>query len=193
MSKRQIEINYWTNFYNSYNLIEKQSDFCVFIMNYFKNNDNMKILDAGCGNGRDSYYLSTKHNVIGLDTSSFKPNDNKNCIFIIDDFCSYNKDIFDLIYSRFTFHSIDNNQQELFIKSINKKNTLLCIETRSEKDNNDYRYHGDNHYRNLTNKIYLENLLLTNNFIILFSEENNGFSIYKDEDPICIRIICKKL
>ena len=189
MSK-DSEINYWNNFYNSFSL-EIPSNFCVFIMNYFKNYNSMKILDAGCGNGRDTYALSTKHYVTGIDIS-FKPNDKENCTFIIDDFCSYNKDNFDLIYSRFTFHSIDNNQQEIFIQSI-KPNTILCIETRSDKGNNDYRYYGDNHYRNLTNKIYLENLLLTNNFTILFSEENINFSIYKDENPICIRIICKKI
>ena len=32
MSKTQIEIKYWNNFYNSYNLIEKPSDFCVYLL-----------------------------------------------------------------------------------------------------------------------------------------------------------------
>lgn len=189
MTEKQL---YWKDFYDkNASIINKPSDFCCFILNYFKYN-NFKIMDAGCGNGRDSYVLAINHNVVGIDISSYLPKNTDNCLFIIDNFCTYNKDEFDLIYSRFTFHSITNEEQEIFVKSISKVNTYLCIETRSTKSNNDYRYFGDTHYRNLTDSVYLKKLLIDNNFEILYFEESNDLAIYKNENPICIRVICRK-
>ena len=98
---------------------------------------------------------------------------------------------FDIIYSRFTFHSITDNEQEKFIKSV-CPNSYLCIETRSILGKNDIRHHGDNHFRNFTDINYLKKMLLDNNFTILFIEEANNFAIYKEENPICIRVICQK-
>ena len=54
------------------------------------------ILDAGCGNGRDSYALSKQHQVTGLDTADYVPESTENCSFVQGDFCSYNKDEFNL-------------------------------------------------------------------------------------------------
>ena len=185
------ESSYWRAFYSNFN-INNSSNFALFVMNFFSKNDKMMILDAGCGNGRDSYFLSTKHNVIGID-KAVKPIEKLNCNFILDNFVDYDKKNFDMIYSRFTFHSITNKDQEIFLKSVTKPNTFLCIETRSDKDKNTFRYYGDTHYRNFTNIDYLKKLLKENNFEILFIEENKNFAIYKNENPICIRVICKKL
>ena len=32
-----------------------------------------------------------------------------------------------------------------------------------------------------------------NNFDILYIEENNNFAIFQNENPICIRVIAKKI
>jgi tellurite methyltransferase len=188
----KTEINYWNNIYKTKNIPKEPSNFCKFITEYklFKNN-KLKLLDCGCGNGRDSYYFSKYFNVTGID-SSFKPNNINNCIFKQNDFCSYDKSNYDLIYSRFTFHSITDEQQELFLSSI-KKNSFLCIETRSNKSKDIKKVFGDEHYRNYTDYNNLLKKLKLLNFDIIYSEENSGFSIYKNEDPICIRIICKKI
>jgi hypothetical protein len=98
----------------------------------------------------------------------------------MDNFCTFNKASFDIIYSRFTFHSITNEDHEIFLDSI-KPNSFLCIETRSDKGINDARYHGDNHYRNFTNKEYLYNLLLKYKFEIILFEESDNVAIYKTE------------
>ena len=182
------EIIYWNNFYKKFNLIEP-SNFAKFIMNKFKGK-KMKILDAGCGNGRDSYYLSTEFDITGVDSSILLENKN-NCNFIKDDMIYLDKTNYDIIYTRFTFHSITNEQQETFIKSI-KSNSYLCMETRSDKSQNNFRHYGDNHYRNLTNFDYIKKLLLENNFKIEYLVEEDNLALYKDENPICIRIIAKK-
>lgn len=185
MNKDQV--NYWNDFYKKFNL-KKPSDFAVFINNYF--DSNKKLLDAGCGNGRDSLYLSKKFKVTGIDKST-KMESIENCNFELADFISYDKKDFDIIYSRFTFHSITNEDHQKFLESI-QPNTYLCIETRSDKGINEFRHHGNDHYRNLTNIDYLKKLLKKNNFSIELIEENQGFAIYKNEDPTCIRVISKK-
>lgn len=181
------EVGYWKNFYKTYSNLEPSS-FCKFVYNYFKD-DTFKILDVGCGNGKDSYYLSNKHLVTGIDISTL-PKDIENCKFIVGDMINIDKSDFNLIYSRFTFHSISDELQEQLVQSI-KPNTYLCIETRSDKGINTYRVHGDTHYRNLTNIDKLKELLKKYNFEILFIEESDNFAIYKEENPICIRVICK--
>ena len=70
---------------------------------------------------------------------------------------------------------------------------ILCIETRSDKSKNINKIHGDAHYRNYTNLRYLKDLLNKFKFDILYLEENDNFAKYKNENPICIRLICKKL
>lgn len=187
------DIDYWNNFYNNNNTYNKPSQFCLFIIDYLNNNyiKPKNILDAGCGNGRDSYELSKYFNVTGIDNSGFIPNNIINCNFINDNFVTYDKNNFDLIYSRFTFHSITNEDHNVFLKSINN-GSYLCIETRSDKDYNKEHIHGNTHYRNYTNINYIYNLLINNNFEIIFIKEDINFAKYKEENPYCIRIICKK-
>jgi tellurite methyltransferase len=182
-------MNYWKEFYLHQSIEVEPSKFCTFIINYF--NKNLNILDCGCGNGRDSYAFASNYTVTGIDLGTI-PKNAKNCTFLMDNFCTFDKSSFDIIYSRFTFHSITNEDHEIFLDSI-KPNSFLCIETRSDKGINDARYHGDNHYRNFTNKEYLNELLLKYKFKIIFFEESDNVAIYKTENPICIRVIAKRL
>lgn len=185
--------NYWKKFYNSNETIKECSDFCVFIMDYFKTNEDIiNILDCGCGNGRDSYELSKKYNVIGIDSSGFVPSNRENLVFLCDDFVKVDKSNYDLIYSRFTFHSITNEQHQLFLNTI-KQNSYLAIEARSIKGLHDDVYFGKEHFRNYIDIDYLKQILIKSKFEILLIEEGKGFAKYKEEDPICIRLICKKL
>jgi SAM-dependent methyltransferase len=186
------DIDYWNKFYNKTNLILEPSNFCIFVLDFFKDFKIEKIMDAGCGNGRDSFKLCEKYNVIGLDSSKFLLDDCKNFKFICDDFVEYKKKNFDMIYSRFTFHSLTNEQQIKFVSSI-EKGTYLCIETRSDKSIDEKRHFGDGHFRNLTNFDHLKKLLTDNNFNILFMIESKNLALYKDENPYCIRVICKKI
>lgn len=187
------EQTYWNNFYNNSTfIVDIPSDFCNFVIEYFNTNKSIKnVIDCGCGNGRDSYKLSNKYNVCGIDNSGFKPINTTNVIFEYGNFINLDKKKYDLVYSRFTFHSITDEQQLLFLNSINS-NTYLAIETRSDKGLNEDVYHGKTHFRNYTNLDYLKKILIDNKFDILFIDEGINMAIYKDENPICIRVICKK-
>lgn len=184
------DTTYWKDFYSSNNKIEC-SDFCSFIINYFKDKQINKVLDCGCGNGRDSYALSNTYKVDAIDNCGFLPNNTGNLVFSVNDFVTYDKNKYDLIYSRFTFHSISDDQHSVFLDTI-PNNSYLAIETRSKKGEDDHVFHGKTHYRNYTDIEYLKNLLTSKKFEIIYIEEDVNFAIYKDENPVCIRVICKK-
>lgn len=183
---------YWKTFYEN-DTIERQkhSNFCQFVMNFFENKTITNVLDSGCGDGRDSYFMSTKYNTTGVDNCGIDLKETSTFSFINGDFITIDKSKFDLIYSRFTFHSITNEEHQHFIDTI-PPNTYLAIEARSIKGIDHNVFHGKTHYRNYINLEYITNLLLKNNFEILFIKEDADMALYKTENPICIRVICKK-
>jgi len=181
---------YWNQFYKEKKGVLERSDFAEFVLEYFKDKSYF-ILDLGCGNGRDSYYLSQNHKVIGCDLSSV-PKNKKHCLFLEENMVTIDKEPYDLIYSRFSLHSISDENQKELLQSI-KKGTILCIETRSIKGKDSYRLFGDTHYRNLTDIHFLRSILKDYGFIILYEFEGDNIAVFKDENPICIRMICKKV
>jgi ubiquinone/menaquinone biosynthesis C-methylase UbiE len=190
------DTQYWSEFYKKTQLTHDSSDFCNFILKFFeKSNIINTVLDCGCGSGRDSRKLDEKYIVTAIDNCGVLPlNEGSSDIeYLCDDFVEFPKDDYDLIYSRFTFHSITDQKQEEFIKSIKKSGQYLVIETRSNKSKDIQEFHGKNHYRNYTDLYHIQNLLAKkNNFEILYLVESNNFAIYKDENPVCIRVIAKK-
>lgn len=187
---QQNDKKYWETFYLSNTKLEC-SEFCNFIIDYFKNKNVKNILDCGCGNGRDSFALSQISNVDAVDNCGFLPTSKNNVHFFTDDFVTVDKNKYELVYSRFTFHSITNEQHVSFLDTINV-NSYLVIETRSKKGENDDVFHGKGHYRNYTDIDYLKNILSLKKFEIIFIKEDVNFAKYKNENPICIRVICKK-
>jgi tellurite methyltransferase len=186
------DTNYWNEFYNnSEEKVMQRSDFCDFVMKSFETTNISNVLDAGCGNGRDSIALSTKYNVDGADNSGFVQENGENLNFIDCDFVNMEKDKYDLIYSRFSYHSISDEQQLNFLSTI-LPNTYLAIEARSIKDIDLDVCHGKTHYRNYIDLDKIMQQLHDNDFFVYYSHESKGLAIYKTEDPICVRIICKK-
>jgi len=187
-----LDTTYWSGFYSTDHTLEP-SLFSTFVLDFFEHKDKLNILDAGCGNGRDSYALSKRHDVVGLDTSSYLPKATDNCSFKTADFTTYDKTNFDLIYSRFSFHALDDEQQLVFLKSIKNPGTYLAIECRSDAGEDDPRVHGEKHFRNFVNHQRLDNQLSRLGFIGLYGKQGTGLAPYKTEDPVCIRTIVKKI
>ena len=194
MTPQQIDVTndreYWTDFYNNYSNLQC-SDFCKFVLDFFKERLITNVLDAGCGTGRDSYKLSERYTVTGVDSSGYKPVWQPQCQFYTDDFCTHDKKKYDLIYSRFTFHSITNEQHATFLKSM-KPNQWLAIECRSDWDKDEEKVHGEGHYRNYVNLVYLLDLIREHGFTLKYCRHAKGLAPYKTEDPMCIRLVAIK-
>ena len=59
---------FWDNFYKNFNL-RKPTSFGKFVnKNFIRKKKNL--LEVGCGNGRDSFYLSKKVKIISIDKSA---------------------------------------------------------------------------------------------------------------------------
>lgn len=205
------DTEYWNQFYESRPDINKPSLFAIFVAKFLKKGGN--ILELGCGNGRDSIYFQKKGmNVTAIDASDSairmlqEQNSNGNICFICDDFvCSpaifagqYN-----YCYSRFSLHAINEEQENEVISNVYKvlkDGGKFFLEVRSVHDEiygkgkevgrNSYIYDG--HFRRFVEKEELEKKLLSQGFLIEYSEESRGFAPYKDDDPLVIRMIVVK-
>ena len=188
------ESHYWESFYSDHGnqvKIQKPSPFAFFLEKFLGSSAERTLLDAGCGNGRDArYFASVGYTVVGVDTAS-RIADVSGWVFKREDFVSHVKDSYNIVYSRFTLHSIKREDQIAFIDSVRNPGTLLCIECRS-RDEHDY-YFGKDHYRNPVDANQLQNLVKGRGFDILHFEESNGFAPFGEEDPLCVRLIARRV
>ena len=203
---------FWNKFYKEEKAVNKPSNFAFFILKFLKKYKST-IIDIGCGNGRDLLFFK-KNNLdfLGIDLSKnatqyikkkLKNKKDKkkilNSDFVKFDYKNKIKDNFS-IYSRFTWHTINEKSEKVFLRKISKIKNLdfVFIETRSDKDDlygvgkkiskNEF---VTDHYRRFINKKDLFNQF-NKNFKILYLNESKGFSKFKKEDPCLIRMIAKK-
>lgn len=208
------ETEYWNKYYSDrFFLNESPSLFAEYVKeNYIKQND--KILELGCGNGRDSVFFANNGiEVVAVDASDRAISMLKertppigNIYFICDDFVNasavYQGD-YDGVYSRFTMHSISKQDQDKVIANVFaglKENGLFMVEARTVNDvfygighkTGKDTFFKDGHSRRFINKEEFENDLKSVGFEILFSEESKEFAPNGLERPEVLRIIAKK-
>lgn len=200
--------NYWENYYlKNKNPIE-ESSFASFCLGFI--DKNKKLIDLGCGNGRDSIFFA-KNNIIttGVDYAEKEINflntnySNEKLSFIVNDFTKLDNNIkYDYVYSRFTLHSInENGENELlrWIKNNLNKNGFFFLEVRSINDpmflKGEKISSNENittHYRRYIDfKIILEKIKDIG-LKIIYKLESNNLSKNNDDNPVLIRIIAQK-
>lgn len=172
------------------------------------------LLDAGCGNGRDALFFTRQGcTVWALDYSQMAIEKLKTTWsslarlhFLVGDLGNLSSvnslPAFGTIYSRFVLHAITEDEERIFLEWSQKKllpGSLLMIEARSVNSSlygvgmpcgRDAFIHG--HYRRFIRKNELEVKLKLLGFELLESVEAAGLAIYKDDDPVVIRIIARK-
>lgn len=218
-----MDKSYWSKFYAKHIADKKPSLFAKFVWeNYLREmphfchiersevsqKNSLRLIELGCGNGRDSVYFAKNGvTVLGIDQcenmidSLNKKHKSANLAFKSGDFTALPnaESAFDTIYSRFTLHSINASQQSNLFKWISanlKADGILAIECRGYKnalyglgemvETDAFIY--ENHYRRFVN---LESLLeiLGDDYQIAFAKEDKGFAPFKDEDDFFVRII----
>ena len=175
---------YWELFYSN----ELPSSFAKFCIKYFSRLDNNKIIDVGCGNGRDSYYFGNSgFYVHGIDYA-IEPYDNNMVSFrkialskLVKTPC-----IYDVVYSRFFLHSITTKE---IVSLIDWTKDLFMAEFR---DVSDKPRIYTNHKRNLVDGEWVKTLLLKKGFSIKYYKRGRGLAKYKNENPLIVRIIAER-
>lgn len=202
-------IDYWNKFYKKFK-VEQQSKFALFVYKkLIKLKKKFKMIDVGCGNGRDTiFFIKKKIDIIGLDQSNvIKKNKNifkKN--FVKKNICMKNLDFkkkFDVLYARFFIHTINAMEQENFlnnVKKIMRKSGLIFLEFRTIKDplikrgikiSKYERY--DDHYRRFIDPNEFKNKLRKMSYKIIYFKTSNKYSVYQNQRPHICRIILKKI
>jgi SAM-dependent methyltransferase len=213
-----VDQKHWDNFYKRHGKekgIEVCSTFAQFCQKNFFNKNEFNIVEIGSGNGRDAiYFAKCKHNVIAIDQSSValeiekEALDNKiknsfrpiNSDFICEDYSKYQP--IDVFYSRFTIHAITKEEEEIILLKIYeslKKGGVFCVEVRTIKDPlykvgkrcDDNTYLTDHKRRFIDSEKFLKQTLSLG-FKLLYFNEKNNLSVYKEDNPVLMRIILRK-
>ena len=205
-----MDQKYWDEFYSTNDVTNNASNFAKFCIKKIDQTFGT-IIDVGCGNGRDTkFFCNNNIKCIGVDQSSeviklnkIESRDN-NVKFMTANFTSMDYSTIVegniSIYSRFTLHALNYDEEFFFLKSIidNDKLKYLMIEARSINDalygiGKEVGKHEyiSSHYRRFIDPDDLQKKL-SKNFRILFFEENKGFSKTDDDDPCLIRILAIK-
>lgn len=177
----------WEEFYKKGEAPEGVSDFAKFIANKIDFEDVMTTVDVGCGSGRDTYFLGTFSDVKGIDPNTIA-SDNDLAEFVKLGFKDAKNIIenADMVYSRFLLHSISDVE---IIDLVEMTPDYFVAEARAQGD--EPSIYTD-HDRNFLNGGWLLTVLIRSGFDIEYYEKGHGLAVYRDEDPLIIRIIAKR-
>ena len=204
---------YWNAYYKKQAAPIHPSSFAEYISKYL--DVGKKLVDLGCGNGRDTKYFGNYNlSVIGVDSakdvidSLKETNEYDNVVYVNDDFTLSKilfQQNFDYCYSRFTMHAINKKQQDALISNVY---TSLCkggyffVEARTVNDsiyglgmkveNEENAYIYEDHYRRFIDINEFSKQLKDMGFEIVEAMESKDFSKYGDSNPTLMRVIARK-
>jgi len=170
---------YWENYYRDL-LPTSFAEFCTKYIPI-----GSKVIDVGCGNGRDTVFFSNVYDTIGIDYAikplwpvAFYKMDVNNLVKTAE--------VYDVVYSRFFLHSITDKE---IIKFVEWSKGLFMAEFRDKTD--DPKLYK-NHKRNLVDGEWIKQLLINNGFKIIYYKKGRNMAKYRDENPMVVRVIAKK-
>jgi SAM-dependent methyltransferase len=202
---------YWNSFYKQADrklLIPSQ--FATFVASEFIGIVD-SIIDLGCGNGRDAFFLSELgFRVAGVDASQeaiefcgSRPG--KNSFFLCSDILDVNllQNLRDfslnasglLVYSRFFLHAISEDEEISFwslVRDLCGLNDFLAVEFRTDRDASLNKVTGKHFRRFIKPPAVLERANKFG-FACEYLVEGFGFAKYKADDAHVVRILLKKI
>ena len=214
-----MDKKYWDDYYQQYGKdksISGCSSFAAFCVDNFFTEKSLNIIELGSGNGRDAIFLARhNYNVVAIDQSTTAINIERQRMdakakqylhpeeldFVQEDYSRYEK--IDAFYSRFSMHSISKQDEVILLPNVYRalsSGGLFCIEVRTINDSlcgvgedcGNNTFITDNHKRRfIDSKVFREHVSDLGFKELYFIEENN-LSIYKDDNPVLMRIILQK-
>lgn len=204
---------YWAQYYNAGSAPEEPSKFAEYIMKKYAKPGGT-LIELGCGNGRDArYFAANGVRVLAVDQVAAEVeeltlgNGQKDRLrYKAADFTDMpdSSSPFDIIYSRFTLHSVTAEGQRSTLEW-SRRNLApggkLCIETRGQK-NELYKkgqsvegeqdaYIFNEHYRRFVDFEDFKKEISVTGFKILEAAEKTGFAPFGDTDYHFIRVIAE--
>lgn len=200
------DTKYWNNYYQQ-DFIREASPFARFCQDNFIEQP-LRIVEFGSGSGRDLRFLHHSGNQItGYDTSQEAVANIRlaypDLDIVLGDFTRLDLcEELGAVYSRWTIHSVDEESAERALSwcagNIIERG-ILMIEVRTINDHlyGEGKLVGRNayitdHYRRFVVPDELQRQLEELGFEICYFEEAQGFSVYKDDDPVLLRVMAKR-
>lgn len=200
------DTEYWNRYYKRH-FIDEASPFARFCHESYLEG-RQRIVEFGSGSGRDlRFFHHAGHTVTGYDTSEEAVKHIRTSYpdldIVLGDFSALEPiDGLDVVYSRWTLHSVDEEtaQRALIWCAQNLKvSGMLLIEARTIND--DLYGVGDpvgrhafvtDHYRRFVVPKEFRADLAGMGFEIVCFVEGQGFSVYKGDDPVLLRVVARK-
>jgi len=209
------DVQYWDSYYSGNRTdISEPSGFAQFAMEQIQADGShigKKLIDLGCGNGRDSmYFCKSGLMVTAVDSSksAIKSIDERQMpIFAVcNDFVNTRALTcvdYDYCYARWSIHAITQAQQDELIPNVYrglKDGGLLFIEVRTVSDAKygqgeplgEHEYFFDDHYRRFIVPDRLVAQLDDEGFCIVSCEQSDTFSVVGGDSPTLLRLVARK-
>ncbi len=173
---------FWKEFYSKPHLeLVAPSPFAIWAGQFLH---NRRIVDLGCGTGRDTRYFRYQNpDITGVDR--FAPIGKSYLRMDIEDFLRADPDA-DVVYCRFLFHAIEESLQKKILTWTFEHGATLYVEARSTEDKP-----KPGHKRRLINGQQLMLEMLICGWRVLSYSEGYGLAKFGDEDPHVFRIVAK--
>lgn len=198
-------LQYWQGIYNSSEVPTFPSQFAVFVQSWL-GSERCNILEVGCGNGRDSIFLSNAgHNVvvtdqcIGSDLKSISEG-KSNLSYIEDDVLTAVVELKEhldqskktVVYSRFFQHAINETVEAEMLTALSEnlnEDARLFFEFRLLEDKDQFKVFGTDHYRRFQSDEEFIQRLKKSGFNCEYQCKGQGFARYGEEDPVVGRFV----
>lgn len=205
---------YWSAYYANNKAPDQPSDFGMYIFtNFLTKMKPAKTLEFGFGNGRDLIFF----NKCGVETDGIElapgaaerlQSRIKNGELVEGSFGDHSlfnqkENSYNLVYSRFTLHSVNEEVEKLSLENayrLLKPGGTLAIEARTIYDEfngkgekiSDNEWIYEDHYRRFLDPGDSAVAIQNAGFRIKTIAVSSEFAIYKDQRPVCLRIIAQK-
>ena len=212
---KESQSDYWNKYYSKNQAPQEPSSFALWVSNLMSVDD--VVLDIGCGNGRDTFFLSQHcQKVSGIDRSDEAINANNGKIKSELNISFHKCDVenheelqaimlegkYNVVYSRFFLHSIsDLVCSKLLSDSLMMMPSGGCVYLEYRTDRDPLMKAGQilseservtDHYRRFINHRSFLNQIQKIGWLIKFEQEDFGLAVYNDQDPCVGRLVLER-
>lgn len=200
---------YWNSYYDACrSRRHTPSQFAVFVDGELTGPH--RIIDIGCGTGRDSiYFAQVGHDVVGVDASEAAV---RGCRAVVDEFslCAefVESSILSdnlaarlasdrgptVIYARFFLHAVTEEEEGAFLRlaaRLTRPGDILAVEYRTVRDSSGAKVTGT-HYRRFIRPSEFQANAIKSGFDVTYAVEGFGYAKYGPDDAYVARDLLRR-